>query len=148
MYRPAAIAQLQTLGSQVGVEVFTLGADADPVDIARGAPLSATLAAAAVLWQGRLFGSVSSPLLLVPGAVALAQDLQKTTGKPYTVIVDTAGRQVIDGPLMEELAAVKAAAAPDETLLVVDSMTGQEAATVTERFNREVPQHSKTTQAL
>jgi len=44
--------------------------------------------------------------------------------------------QVIDGPLMEELAAIKSAVVPDEVLLVVDAMTGQEAATLTERFNR------------
>lgn len=107
VYRPAAIKQLQTLGQQIGVEVFTLGTDADPVDIATG-------------------------------AVALAADRQKATGKPFTVIVDTAGRQVVDGPLMAELGAVKAAVSPDETLLVVDAMTGQEAATLTDRFNADV----------
>ena len=48
-----------------------------------------------------------------------------------TVIVDTAGRQVVDENLMDELKQIKAAINPDETLLVVDAMTGQEAATLT-----------------
>ena len=46
-----------------------------------------------------------------------------------TVIVDTAGRQVVDAALMKELQEIKAAITPDETLLVVDAMTGQEAGT-------------------
>ena len=71
-------------------------------------------------------------------AVTRAMELQGETGKPYTVIVDTAGRQVIDGPLMQELASIKKAVGPDETLLVVDAMTGQEAATLTARFNDDV----------
>lgn len=50
-----------------------------------------------------------------------------------TVIVDTAGRQVIDAPLMQELKQLKSAIVPDEVLLVVDAMTGQEAATLTAR---------------
>ena len=50
-----------------------------------------------------------------------------------TVIIDTAGRQVLDDRLMDELKQIKAAVTPDETLLVVDAMTGQEAATLTGR---------------
>jgi signal recognition particle subunit SRP54 len=50
------------------------------------------------------------------------------------VIVDTAGRLQIDKDLMKELAAVKKVANPDETLLVVDAMTGQEAVNVAEGF--------------
>ena len=50
------------------------------------------------------------------------------------VIVDTAGRLQIDTDLMKELAAVKKVANPDETLLVVDAMTGQEAVNVAEGF--------------
>ena len=50
------------------------------------------------------------------------------------VIVDTAGRLQIDTDLMKELAAVKKVAKPDETLLVVDAMTGQEAVNVAEGF--------------
>jgi signal recognition particle subunit SRP54 len=49
------------------------------------------------------------------------------------VIVDTAGRQVVDDKLMDELKQIKAAINPDEVLLVVDAMTGQEAATLTAR---------------
>jgi len=52
--------------------------------------------------------------------------------------VDTAGRQVLDDKLMFELKNIKAATRPDEILLVVDAMTGQEAATVTARFNEDV----------
>ncbi|PXF44869.1 Signal recognition particle protein [Gracilariopsis chorda] len=55
-----------------------------------------------------------------------------------TLIVDTAGRQVIDAKLMKELKDVKDISKPDETLLVVDAMTGQEAATLTRSFNEEV----------
>ncbi len=50
------------------------------------------------------------------------------------VIVDTAGRLHIDTELMKELGAVKKAANPDETLLVVDAMTGQEAVNVAKGF--------------
>jgi signal recognition particle subunit SRP54 len=50
------------------------------------------------------------------------------------VIVDTAGRLQIDTDLMKELSAVKKVAKPDETLLVVDAMTGQEAVNVAEGF--------------
>lgn len=48
-----------------------------------------------------------------------------------TVIFDTAGRQVVDNTLMDELKQIKNAINPDESLLVVDAMTGQEAATLT-----------------
>jgi len=55
-----------------------------------------------------------------------------------TIIVDTAGRQVIDEPLMRELKAIKNVVRPDEVLLVVDAMTGQEAANLTKAFNDNV----------
>jgi len=55
-----------------------------------------------------------------------------------TVIVDTAGRQVVDSALMDELKQIKSAVMPDEVLLVVDAMTGQEAATLTAKFNGDV----------
>lgn len=54
------------------------------------------------------------------------------------VIVDTAGRLQIDDDLMKELAAVKKAAAPDEVLLVVDAMTGQDAVNVAEGFQDQI----------
>lgn len=55
-----------------------------------------------------------------------------------TVIVDTAGRQVIDEKLMKELRDVKDICDADETLLVVDAMTGQEAATLARSFNENI----------
>jgi signal recognition particle subunit SRP54 len=54
------------------------------------------------------------------------------------VIVDTAGRLQIDEPLMEELAAVSKAVKPHNVLLVLDSMTGQEAVAVAEAFQQRV----------
>jgi signal recognition particle subunit SRP54 len=50
------------------------------------------------------------------------------------VIIDTAGRLQIDQDLMKELAAVRKASEPDEVLLVVDAMTGQEAVNVAQGF--------------
>lgn len=54
------------------------------------------------------------------------------------VIIDTAGRLQIDEKLMEELRDVKALAQPNEILLVVDSMIGQEAANVAAEFNQQL----------
>lgn len=53
-----------------------------------------------------------------------------------TVIIDTAGRLHIDEKLMDELVAIKSAVKPTEILLVVDSMTGQDAVTVADTFNK------------
>lgn len=73
VYRPAAITQLEVLGKTVGVDVFSLGTEVDPVDIAR-------------------------------------QAVEKAKAEGYdTVLVDTAGRQVIDADLMDELKRVKEA---------------------------------------
>ncbi|MDR1626452.1 MAG: signal recognition particle protein [Spirochaetia bacterium] len=55
-----------------------------------------------------------------------------------TVIVDTAGRQQVDEDLMGELARVKAAAAPDEVLLVADAMTGQNAVDIAKVFEEKI----------
>jgi signal recognition particle subunit SRP54 len=55
------------------------------------------------------------------------------------VVVDTAGRLQINDELMRELEAVKAKVEPDETLLVADAMTGQEAVRVAEGFAAHVP---------
>jgi signal recognition particle subunit SRP54 len=54
------------------------------------------------------------------------------------VIVDTAGRQVVEESLMEELARVRAEAKPHNVLLVLDSMTGQEAVRVAQAFQERV----------
>ncbi|HBF38623.1 MAG TPA: signal recognition particle protein [Firmicutes bacterium] len=97
IYRPAAIKQLQVLGNQLDVPVFSLDG-ADPVAIAR---------------QG------------VEYAVSHQQDM---------VIIDTAGRLHINEELMGELKQIQTAVEPDEILLVVDAMTGQDAVNVAGTF--------------
>ena len=69
--------------------------------------------------------------------VKIATDaIQEAQAKGYdTVIIDTAGRLGIDETLMSEIAAVKAATQPDETLFVVDAMTGQDAVNTAKEFN-------------
>ena len=52
-----------------------------------------------------------------------------------TVIVDTAGRLAVDEAMMEEIAAIKQAVKPTETLFVVDAMTGQDAVNTAREFN-------------
>lgn len=99
IYRPAAIKQLQTVGKQIDVPVFSMGDKVSPVDIAK-----------AGLEHARSNGL-------------------------NVVIVDTAGRLHIDEELMQELKDVKANIDPNEILLVVDSMTGQDAVNVAETFN-------------
>lgn len=99
IYRPAAIKQLQVLGEQVEVPVFSLGDKAKPVDIAKGA-----------INHGTLHGN----------------DI---------ILIDTAGRLHIDEALMDELSEIKEKINPTEILLVVDSMTGQDAVNVAEKFN-------------
>jgi signal recognition particle subunit SRP54 len=97
LQRPAAIDQLETLGSRIGVPVY--------VDRrARAAKL-----VKAALKQAR-------------------------SDSRNVVIIDTAGRLQIDADLMKELAAVRKAADPEEVLLVVDAMTGQEAVNVANGF--------------
>ncbi len=102
VYRPAAIDQLVTLGKQIEVPVFSLGSDADPVEIAR---------------QGVERGALDGV---------------------DTVIIDTAGRLQIDEDMMAELARIKKTVQPQETLLVVDAMTGQEAANLTRTFHDQI----------
>ena len=102
VYRPAAITQLQVLGEQVGVPVFSLGNEVSPVEIARQS---------------------------LEKAAHLACD---------TIIIDTAGRLHIDEKLMEELQNIKATVQPHEILLTVDAMTGQDAVTVADTFNKEL----------
>jgi len=51
------------------------------------------------------------------------------------VIIDTAGRLAIDEQMMDEIASIKKAVNPDETLFVVDSMTGQDAVNTAKEFN-------------
>ncbi len=102
VYRPAAIKQLQVVGSQIDVPVFALGDQVSPVEIATKA-----------LEHARQHGN----------------DL---------VIIDTAGRLHIDEGLMQELTDIKEAVQPQEILLVVDSMTGQDAVNVATSFNEQL----------
>ena len=69
--------------------------------------------------------------------VKIAQEgIQEAKAKGYdTVIVDTAGRLAVDEELMNEIAAIKAAINPDDTLFVVDAMTGQDAVNTAKEFN-------------
>jgi len=102
VYRPAAIKQLQVVGSQLGVPVFANENSKDVVLIARQA---------------------------ISEAMSKLNDV---------VILDTAGRLHIDEELMQELKNVKQAVKPHEILLVVDSMTGQDAVNVAEAFNNDL----------
>ena len=72
----------------------------------------------------------ANPVDIAKKAVAHARDY----GNDY-VILDTAGRLHIDEQLMNELKNVKAAVSPQEILLVVDAMTGQDAVNVAASFN-------------
>jgi len=102
VYRPAAIEQLNTLGNQIGVDVFSLGKDLKPEEIA-------------------------------------ASGLLKAKDEGFdTLIVDTAGRLQIDEEMMSEMVRIRTAVNPDEVLLVVDSMIGQEAAELTRSFHEKV----------
>ncbi len=70
-----------------------------------------------------------------PVQIAL-EGIKEAKAKAYdTVIVDTAGRLAIDEELMQEIAAIKEATQPDETLFVVDAMTGQDAVNTAKEFN-------------
>ena len=70
-----------------------------------------------------------------PVKIAL-EGIHEAKAKGYdTVIVDTAGRLAVDEELMQEITAIKQAAQPDETLFVVDAMTGQDAVNTAKEFN-------------
>ena len=72
-------------------------------------------------------------------ATVTSASLREAADEGYTdVIVDTAGRMHVDPELMAELSNVAKAASPDETLLVCDAMTGQDAVNVAESFLAEV----------
>ena len=99
VYRPAAIKQLQVVGSQLNIPVFANETSKDVVHIAKQA---------------------------MNVAISKLNDV---------VIIDTAGRLHIDEELMNELKELKANVKPHEILLVVDSMTGQDAVNVASSFN-------------
>ena len=98
VYRPAAIEQLQVVGSQMDLPVFEEG-QGDPVAIAEHA-----------IRHARDYGN----------------DM---------VFLDTAGRLHVDENLMDELKRMKAAVHPNEILLVVDAMTGQDAVNAAAAFD-------------
>ena len=102
VYRPAAIKQLQVNGEKQGVEVFSMGDQHKPVDIAKA-----------------------------------AMEHAKKQGMSV-VILDTAGRLHIDEAMMEELQDIKANVHVDYSILVVDSMTGQDAVNVATTFSEKV----------
>ena len=72
--------------------------------------------------------------------VEIAQNaIREAKTKGYdVVIVDTAGRLAIDEQMMQEIAAIKSAINPSETLFVVDSMTGQDAVNTAREFNERL----------
>jgi signal recognition particle subunit SRP54 len=76
----------------------------------------------------------------VKDPVAIAQHaIQEAKAKGYDlVIVDTAGRLAVDEQMMNEIEAIKKAIQPDETLFVVDSMTGQDAVNTAREFNERL----------
>ena len=102
IYRPAAIKQLQVVGAQLNIPVFSNEQSKDVVHIAKQA---------------------------ISVAMSKLNDV---------IILDTAGRLQIDQELMQELKNVKQSVKPHEILLVVDSMTGQDAVNVAKTFNEEV----------
>lgn len=73
------------------------------------------------------------PVDIVRAAFEDAKEKQCTV-----VILDTAGRLHIDAPLMQELVDIKSAVQPQEILFVADAMTGQDAVTVAEAFNKDL----------
>ncbi len=98
VYRPAAITQLQVVGEQLDIPVFSMG-QINPVQIAQHA-------------------------------------LSHARDHGYdTVLLDTAGRLHIDEQLMDELKNIKSAVHPNEILLVVDAMTGQDAVNAATAFD-------------
>lgn len=74
-----------------------------------------------------------NPVEIALKAIKYAQD-----NKHDVVIVDTAGRLAIDEAMMEEISNVKNAILPNETLFVVDSMTGQDAVNTAKAFNEVI----------
>jgi signal recognition particle subunit SRP54 len=78
-------------------------------------------------------GTKVAPPTICTNALKRAREAAYTT-----VIMDTAGRLHIDDQMMHELEQIKAKTSPQEVLLVVDSMTGQDAVRVADEFNKRV----------
>lgn len=81
-----------------------------------------------------VFSENTKPVKVVKAAFAEAARLNRDT-----MIIDTAGRLQIDDDLMDELEKIAKVSNPDNTLLVVDAMTGQEAVNVAQTFNQRIP---------
>lgn len=137
LQRPAAIEQLATLGRQIEVPVFTPDPnEKDVLSAAKAALADRVTAAIADDDGGR---SSAAP----PGALAARDKVtagyvagaRPSNDERVITIFDTAGRQEIDQPLVEELKRLKDFLQPQETLLVVDSATGQQAVSVATHFN-------------
>lgn len=77
----------------------------------------------------------SEPESKNPVEIALNAIKQAKANSNDVVIVDTAGRLAVDEVMMDEIEAIKKAINPDETLFVVDSMTGQDAVNTAKEFN-------------
>ena len=101
VYRPAAIDQLKTLGSQTDIFVYEEG--------------------------------IKKALSIVKNGLNYAKE-----NNYNLVIIDTAGRLEIDAEMMQELKDIKELAAPDEILLTVDAMMGQQAANVGLSFHEQL----------
>ncbi len=99
VYRPAAVKQLQVLGKQLDIPVFSIENCFEPVKIAKA-----------------------------------SVEFAKKNGNDV-IFIDTAGRLHVDNELMEELNSIKTAAKPQEILLIVDAMTGQDAVNVAIAFS-------------
>ena len=102
VYRPAAIDQLETIGRELNIKVFSEG-NINPLDIVKD-----------------------------------ALEYAKENNHDY-IIIDTAGRLHIDEKLMDELVEINEFAKPDEVLLVIDAMMGQDAINVIKGFNDKLP---------
>ena len=102
VYRPAAIDQLETIGKELNIKVFSEG-NINPLDIVKD-----------------------------------ALEYAKENNHDY-IIIDTAGRLHIDEKLMDELVEINEFAKPDEVLLVIDAMMGQDAINVIKGFNDKLP---------
>eukprot|EP00119_Amphimedon_queenslandica_P020339 XP_019860758.1 PREDICTED: uncharacterized protein LOC100637734 [Amphimedon queenslandica] len=74
-----------------------------------------------------------------PVAIALAALAEARRRAADVLLVDTAGRLHIDADMMDEIKRIHAALSPIETLFVVDSMTGQDAATTSKAFDEALP---------
>ena len=104
-----------------------------PADLARPAAREQLITLAALAGVEIFTGKASKPETVVRNAI------REAPGKQFnTIIVDTAGRMQADEELMEELLRVSKACRPDETLLAIDSMTGQNAVQVAREFDDKV----------